>query len=91
MAHKVINDPALLDMGNWHNESGGCGTIHCIAGWAVHLEPGGYDLEKKVESTLLAGNILLGVEASKLFFTDKETALAALQKVMDAEPQVGGE
>lgn len=45
VAQRVVNDPAALDMSCWHNSSHGCGTVHCIAGWAVHLEPGGYDLE----------------------------------------------
>lgn len=85
VAQRVVNDPAALDMSCWHNSSHGCGTVHCIAGWAVHLEPGGYDLEKKVGSTLLAGNILLGAEASKLFFADNDKALAALAAVIAAD------
>ena len=56
--------PSRLDMRRWHSESSGCGTAHCIAGWAV-LPIRGYDLENKVGSTCAAGNILLGVEASE--------------------------
>src|ERR1700694_1182371 len=60
--------PGALDMGIWHNESGGCGTSHCIAGWAVHLAGAeGYALEKDV-SQPAAGNILLGADASRLFY-----------------------
>ena len=80
IADRVVNDPAALDMGEWH-----CGTQHCIAGWAVHLEPGGYDLEKKVGSTLQAGNILLGPDASKFFFAEKSKALAMLADAQAAK------
>ena len=86
IAQEVLPDPAKLDMGKWHGESRGCGTSHCIAGWAVHLEPGGYDLEKKVGSTHKAGNILLGVEASKLFFLKDDEARSALHRVMNDQP-----
>ena len=51
IAREVLADPKKLDMGRWHNESRGCGTSHCIAGWAVHLDPGGYDLEKALKAT----------------------------------------
>lgn len=83
VAHRVVNDPSALDMGQWHNESGGCGTVHCIAGWAVHLAgTDGYALENKVDGTLAAGNILLGAEASGLFFLAKAKALAALEHLI---------
>lgn len=90
IAIEVIGDPTKLDMDIWHNKSGGCGTSHCIAGWAVHLEPGGYDLERKVGSTQIAGNILLGVEASKLFFLKNDAARAALHRVLDNQPLFPG-
>ena len=79
IAEQVVNNPATLEMGKWH-----CGTTHCLAGWAVHLASSGYQLEKKVGSTLLAGNILLSVEPSRLFFAEKGKVLAMLQGVLDA-------
>ena len=82
VAKAALADPAKLNMSVWHDENRGCGTSHCIAGWAVHLAPDGYALEEKVGSTLLAGNILLGVEASKLFFLDNDSARSVLHKVL---------
>jgi hypothetical protein len=74
--------PGALNMQRWHNESRGCGTVHCIAGWAVSLAgKAGYDLEKKVGQPA-AGNILLGVEASHLFYLNNHEARTALHKVL---------
>jgi hypothetical protein len=77
-------------MGAWH-----CGTSHCIAGWAVHLAPGGYELEAELEKkvgperkTLAAGNILLGAEASALFFLINDDARSALHRVLDGKPAI---
>lgn len=33
----ILAEPAKIDMHTWHGE--GCGTTHCIAGWAVTLWP----------------------------------------------------
>jgi hypothetical protein len=76
-------------MNKWH-----CGTSHCIAGWAVHLEgEAGYALEKEVakivgedQKTLAAGNILLGIEASRLFFLSDDAARSALHRVLADKP-----
>ena len=82
VARAALADPANLTMERWHNESGQCGTSHCIAGWAVHLAGReGYELEGKVNQPA-AGNILLGIEASKLFFLDNDAARSALHKVL---------
>jgi hypothetical protein len=83
IAEQVVNTPQLLTMDSWHDRNE-CGTTHCLAGWAVHLEPDGYDLEKKVGGTLLAGNILLGPDVSSLFFAGKDKVLAKLQSVLAA-------
>jgi hypothetical protein len=75
--------PGALCMEDWHDETEGCGTAHCIAGWAVHLAgQAGYALELAVQQPA-AGNILLGIEASKLFYLDDESAKAALHKALD--------
>ena len=82
VAHAALADPANLDMSRWHNESGGCGTAHCIAGWAVHLAgTAGYELEAQVGQPA-AGNILLGVEASALFYIPNDEARSALHRVL---------
>jgi len=86
VAQAALADPSNLDMDHWHNESRGCGTSHCIAGWAVHLEPDGYAFEKKCGSTLLAGNVLLGIEASHLFFLGNDAARSALHRVLEGKP-----
>jgi hypothetical protein len=87
VAKAALAAPYALTMSSWH-----CGTSHCIAGWAVHLAPGGYELEAEMkealgsDKTLAAGNILLGVEASSLFFLDDEAARSALRRVLDGKP-----
>ncbi|MBA2684740.1 MAG: hypothetical protein H0U66_09640 [Gemmatimonadaceae bacterium] len=73
--------PKALDMGGWH-----CGTAHCVAGWAIHLEgKAGYALENQVGPEA-AGAILLGTEAARLFFLDTDTARSALHRVLDGKP-----
>jgi hypothetical protein len=81
VAKAATATPEALNMQTWH-----CGTAHCIAGWAVHLEgEAGHALEKEV-GTNAAGVILLGVEAATLFFLDNDTARAALRRVLAGEP-----
>jgi hypothetical protein len=88
VAEAAPASPDALNMSNWH-----CGTSHCIAGWAVHLAPGGYELEAEMEKkvgsdrkTLAAGNILLGAEASALFFLSDDAGRSALHRVLDGKP-----
>ena len=84
VAKHALAEPRRLKMDVWHSESGGCGTSHCIAGWAVHLEgDAGYALEREV-GPAAAGILLLGVEASKLFFLDDDDARTALHGVLAA-------
>lgn len=91
VAKHALADPANLEMSKWHNESKGCGTSHCIAGWAVHLHPKGYEIEKATQSTHVAGNVLLGIDASRLFFLSNDDARTALHKVLaDAGEPVAG-
>jgi hypothetical protein len=90
VAEAATASPDALNMFEWH-----CGTSHCIAGWAVHLAPGGYELEAELEKkvgpdkkTLAAGNILLGAEASALFFLNNDDARSALHRVLDGKPAI---
>jgi hypothetical protein len=63
-----------------------CNTTACIAGWAVHLAgKEGYDLEAKFPMPG-AGNVLLGVEGSRLFYLNDDAARSALHRVMRGEP-----
>lgn len=82
VAKHALATPGALNMRSWHNESCGCGSTHCIAGWAVHLEgEQGYALEREVKQPT-AGYILLGLEASRLFFLDNDKARSELHKVL---------
>lgn len=83
IAEIVVANPSLLTMNAWHS-----GEAHCIAGWAVHLSGDkGYALENELSDavhgkTAVAGTILLGIEASRLFFLPKERALAELEALL---------
>ena len=91
VAQAALASPEALVMDKWHNQSGGCGTAHCIAGWAVHLAgPEGYALEREV-SQPAAGNVLLGLEASRLFFLDNDAARSAPHRVLNGEPALPGQ
>lgn len=75
---QVLNHPQCLNMFDWHSE---CGTIHCVAGWAIALHPEGKRMEE-ASSTYLAGRLLLGLdhEEAEIFFSNKETALEWLME-----------
>ena len=64
VAQAALESPESLDNSNWHT----CATTHCIAGWAVHLADGGYELEKRV-GPRTAGLLLLG-PAAAMHFSD---------------------
>ena len=81
VAEAALSDPANFTMSDWHNESGGCGTAHCISGWAVHLKGAdGYALEKQV-GPATAGALLLGTDAASMFFLSKDEATARLEMI----------
>ena len=69
----VIADNTCLDMGIWH-----CGTTHCLAGWACHLNDKAKELEK-THGTQIAGLLTLGAEAHSHFFDDNEEAIEWLK------------
>jgi hypothetical protein len=85
IAHIVVPDPTLLDMEHWHNE---CGTVHCIAGWALTLAgETGQELENHFHrDTNIAGVILLGIEAFPLFYRSNDEALEYLRTLLKDNP-----
>lgn len=81
VVERAMADPSNLIMNGWHNESGRCGTAHCIAGWAVHLEgKAGYDLEDEVGPET-AGALLLGLDAASMFFLTEPEARSRLEMI----------
>jgi pentapeptide repeat protein len=79
VAEAIINgaDSPKVEMGTWHT----CDTVHCLAGWAIHLSgPAGYALERIVGSAV-AGVMLLP-SASHLFYKDNEAAIAWANEVL---------
>jgi len=78
VAKHALAEPDALDMSIWHT----CSTTHCVAGWAIHLAGEyGRDLEERFGSRI-AGNILLGIEGSQLFFLSTEEATARLREYL---------
>jgi uncharacterized protein YjbI with pentapeptide repeats len=78
IARLVLDDNDNLNMDDWHNS---CGTIHCIAGWAVTLSPNGTELEDK-NNTEVAGLLLLGEEAHRHFYDSNKDALDWLSSLV---------
>ena len=83
----VCADRASLYMAGWHGDDwlpdaapGGCGTTHCLAGWAQALSP---DPEIRRLDPAVAGSRLLPRHAY-LFFASDADALAALGLTNDA-------
>jgi len=72
VAAAIINGPdgPKVEMKTWHT----CDTVHCIAGWAIHLSgPAGYALER-ICGSAVAGALLLP-SANHLFHTTNEKAI----------------
>ena len=62
----VVNRPHCLDMNNWHT----CDTVHCLAGWAIHLSgTAGATLEALL-GTDGAGRLLIPGAAHLFYETD---------------------
>jgi len=90
VAHTILNQPDRFDMKWWHSyydeeddNLNECNTIHCIAGWAVTLSDKGKQLEDKLNSTELAGLLLLGNEAHSHFFDSDEQAIKWLKSIVN--------
>ena len=48
----------------WHSD---CGTSHCLAGWACHLNEKAKELEES-QGSAIAGLLTLGPEAHNYFY-----------------------
>lgn len=75
IANKVLNDPTLLDVNHWHN-----GNSRSIGGWAIAMNEEAQRIEKEYGSEIAA--CLLLPNYKHLFFTDKETVLKELEKIL---------
>ena len=64
----IREEPRRLDMGSWGNSSNRvpCGTVACIAGWAIALESGerGPQLENSLVDMIFVGGV--EVEAARI-------------------------
>ena len=75
----ALATPGALDMTRFHV----CDTTHCIAGWAITLAgKEGRDLEEKF-GTDVAGTILLGANASSMFYLSDDEARVRLRRVLE--------
>ncbi len=82
---EAVTQPDAFDMRTWHL----CDTMHCRAGWVVHLagQPG-YELERRTSTLFAAQQIYKasGYEISPVRFYDTdEAALADINRLADAE------
>ena len=77
--------PRSLDMSTWHT----CGTMHCRAGWAVHLAgEAGYALER-FHNAALAAQLIYRESGYAInpgrFYDDNSDALADMKRLADEE------
>lgn len=73
--------PERLNMDTWH---GMCGTVHCLAGWAIHLAGRIVPLDQHEP----VARHLLGDEAAAHFFAfgQEATVIRWLQQFRDEAP-----
>jgi hypothetical protein len=77
----ILQNPSQFDMGNWFgfSDSSSCGTVACIAGWAIHhyenkngertlAESGRFPLSKHVDAV---AQEILWLPNNRLFFVSK--------------------
>ena len=79
----VAADPSNLDMTTWHT----CDTVHCRAGWVVHLAgSAGYALEE-FHNTSLAAMLIYDASVPDFeinparFYDNEEDALEDMRKL----------
>ena len=80
VAKTVLANPGCLEMSIWHS---GCGTAHCIAGWAEHMLGDQAVALEPMFGTHTLGAVLLGVEASRYFYKTNSEALEFLAQFED--------
>ena len=85
-----MNSGEGLDMSRWHT----CNSVHCRAGWAVHIAGGeGYELEKRT-STLFAAMQIFKKGSPKVpfklmdFYADNETGMKSIQEAAQKEKEI---
>jgi hypothetical protein len=85
----AVNKPGALDMQTWHS----CDTIHCRAGWVVHLagEPG-YALEQQTSTEFAAMQIYHKSSSIRVsptrFYENSEKALADIKRCAEEEKSI---
>ncbi|MGH1338667.1 MAG: hypothetical protein ACRBFS_21315 [Aureispira sp.] len=75
---KILANPELLDVNNWHNQE-----RHSLGGWAITLNKQAQGIEKKYSSEIAA--CLLLPSYRHLIFADRETVLRELKTI----PSIG--
>lgn len=95
---QITTHPETHDQDSWGNKTAGCGTTHCIAGWAGALSRAQLDWSGADESWMkldsidgqdpeIFGEKALGLtraEAGALFYAGEEGALALLDRMIEA-------
>lgn len=83
VARIVVNEPKRLNMGRWHSP---CGTVRCIAGWAVHIA----EVPRAEQIAYLTDYGLLGMglfDAAGLalpnFYSGDDEALYYLRRILE--------
>jgi uncharacterized protein YjbI with pentapeptide repeats len=79
---QAILVPGQLSMRNWHT----CETIHCIAGWAIHLSGAAGHVLEITTSPSVAGAMLLP-SASHLFHSNDQAAIDWAKGVVEANQE----
>lgn len=76
IAQKLLANPELLNVNHWHD-----GDTHCFGGWGIALHAGAQAVEKEYGSEIAVSLILPSY--THLFFADRETVLAELEKMIE--------
>ena len=83
----VTAKPTALKMSDWHT----CGTVHCRAGWIVHLAgEAGYALER-FHNTALAAQLIYRESGTPInpcrFYDSDEEAMADIRRCAGVVPE----
>jgi hypothetical protein len=91
--YQAASKDGALDMRDWHNGGGHCGTTHCRAGWVTHLAgDAGKALEDKIGTALAALAIYAKSDPDMFtrrgvpdFYTSNEVALKDMKDAAEEE------